>query len=262
MLQLKKSVRLECLGLPFRNALIAAHEMGAEAVEINGRTEIRPQEMSRTAVRDLKKILSDLKLCVSSVYFPTRRGLSVVDDLDRRIDALKSAMTMAYDLGASLVVTRVGRIPAETESESWTTMIQALTDLGNYSQKSGAWLAARTEKDSGERLKGLIESLPPHSLHVDFDPGDFVIHGHSEVAAMKGLGQYVRSFRARDAVSELSRDRGTEVQLGRGSVDWPGLLGILEEHHYSGYLTVDREPGENAREQCSLAMEYLTNLFR
>ena len=70
------------------------------------------------------------------------------------------------------------------------------------------------------------------------------------------------SFRARDAVQDLSLGRGVEVQLGRGSVDWASLLGTLEEYNYSGFLTVERESEQNSIAEVGQAIEYLTNLFR
>lgn len=261
MLQLKKSIRLESLRLPFKKALYIAHQIGADAVEINGRTELRPAELTRTAVRHVRKTLSDLNLTVSAISFPTRLGLSVTENLDRRIDGIKSALTMAYHLGANIVVNNVGRVPPDSQSENWSTMVAALTDIGNFSQKSGAWLAARTGSESGETMKGLIDVLPIHSLTIDFDPADFIINGFSPTDAMKILGPHVTSFRARDAVTDLSQGRGLEVQLGRGSVDWAALLGTLEEHNYNGYLTVERNSEENSLLECSQAMEYLTNLF-
>lgn len=261
MLQLKKSIRLESLRQPFKTAMVTAASLGADAIEINGRTEVRPADMSRTAVRHLRKMLTDLKLRVSAVHFPTRRGYGVVDDLDRRIDATKSAMKMAYDLGSNVVVNKIGRVPTGVEDPDWTTMIQALTDLGNHSQKAGAWLAVQTGSEDGATLKRLIDALPLHALGVDFDPGDFVINGHSPTEGIEQLGEHVMSFRVRDAVTDIALGRGLEVQLGRGSVDWPSLLATLEEHEYKGYLTVERSTEDNSIEECGQAIEYLTNLF-
>ncbi|MFT5303938.1 MAG: sugar phosphate isomerase/epimerase [Mariniblastus sp.] len=261
MLQLKKSIRLESLRQPFKKALVTAASLGADAVEINGLTEVRPAEMSRTAVRHLRKLLADLNLQVSAIHFPTRRGYDNVDDLDRRVDATKSTLTMAYELGCNVVVNRIGRVPEDTAHPSWNTMVQALSDIGNFSQKSGAWLAARSGGESGESLKRLIDSLPVHSLVVDFDAADFLINGHSPTESMKILGEHVMSFRARDAVNDLSQGRGVEVQLGRGSVDWASLLGTLEEHNYQGFLTIERESEQNSIVEVGQAIEYLTNLF-
>ena len=262
MLKLKKSIRLESLQLPFKKALLTASNLGAEGVEINGRTEIRSSEMSRTAIRHLKKLLADSNLQVSAIHFPTRRGFGISDDLDRRIEATKSAMTLAYELECNLVVNQIGRIPEDPEHPEWDVLVQALSDIGNYSQKSGAWLAARTGSEPGSTMKNLIDALPIHSLVVDFDPGDFLINGFSATEAMQTLGTHVRSFRARDAVQDLSLGRSVEVGLGQGSVDWPMLLGTLEEHNYSGFLTIEKDAGENSIEAVGQAMDYLTQLFR
>ena len=261
MLQLKKSVRLECLKQPFKKALVTAAQIGADGVEINGRTEFRAAEASRTAIRHLRKMLADLNLQVSAVHFPTRRGFGDVADLDRRIEATKSAMSMAYELGCNIVVNNIGQVPDDPQTDRWLTLVQALTDLGAFSQKAGAWLAAQAGRESGETLLRLIDALPIHSLGVDFDPGDFLINGFSPNDEMKRLSEHVMSFRARDAVMDLSLGRGIEVQMGRGSIDWASLLGTLEEKNYSGYLTIERNTDDEAVQQCAQAMEYLSNLF-
>lgn len=265
MLQLRKSICLENLGLPFKEALSAARDLGADAVEINGRNEIPASQLTRTAVRQINKMLDDNRLKISAIYFPTRRGLGNPNDLERRIDAIKQAMQMAFQLRSRLVICRIGSLPEDHSSESWQTMLQALTDLGNYSQRAGAWLAARTEYGQGESLKPLIEELPDHALGVDFDPADFVIHGKDPAVGLDVLADDVRNFRARDAVTDLARGsimKGVEVQLGRGSVDLPAMLGKLEERHFEGYLTVERNEADNTLEQLDQSLQYLTRLFQ
>lgn len=261
MLQLKKSLRLECLRQPFKTALVTAQRLGADAVEINARTELRPADMSRTAVRHFCKLLADLNLKVSAVHFPTRRGYENADDLDRRIEATKQAMTMAYELGASVVVNRIGRVPVESDDPRRNTLLQALTDVGNHAQRAGAWLAARTGSEDGATLKELLDQLPINCLGIDFDPADFLINGFSANEAIETLGPHVMNFRARDAVNDLSLGRSVEVELGRGSVDWPKLLGTLEENDYSGFIAVEKDSQSNSVQQCGNALEYLDRLF-
>lgn len=262
MLQLKKAVRLESLNLPLKKALQVAADMGAEAVELNARTQLRPSELSRTGVRHFRKLLEDLNLKVSAVHFPTRRGYNVVDDLDRRIDATKKAMEMAYQLGCNVVCNHIGVIPESAESDPWQTMVQAMTDLGNYSHKAGAWLAAKTGSEEGSRMKAFLDMLPLGAVGVDFDPGSLIINSFSASDSMEALGDRVLMFRARDAVRDLALGRGLEVQLGRGSIDLPHLLSVLEEHQYRGYVTVDRETDGDPITECREALEYLQNVFR
>lgn len=261
MLQLKKAICLASLRQPFKQAIVTAARLGADAIEINARTEVRPAEMSRTGVRHLRKMLSDLNLKVSAIHFPTRLGYGSTENLDRRIEGTKSAMTMAYELGCNIVINRIGRVPNDVEHPQWNTLLQALSDLGNFSQKAGAWLAAKTGSEDGATLKQLISELPVHSLTIDFDPADFLINGHDAEEAIKVLGEHVMSFRARDAVQDTSYGKRLEVQLGRGSIDWASLLGTLEEHNYSGYLTIERD-SENSIQECGEALEFLTNMFR
>src|SRR5947209_7363264 len=104
MLQIKLGIELASLKLPFKKALLTARELGAEAVEIDARRELRPEDLTQTAVRQLRKMLDDLNLRVSALSFRTRRGYDVTEELDARIDATKRAMRAAYDLGASVVV--------------------------------------------------------------------------------------------------------------------------------------------------------------
>ncbi len=44
----------------------------------------------------------------------------------------------------------------------------------------------------------------------------------------------------------LARGRGLDVPLGRGSVDYPALLGSLEERGYRGYFTIQRDATEKS----------------
>jgi sugar phosphate isomerase/epimerase len=111
-------------------------------------------------------------------------------------------------------------------------------------------------------LEELLKQLPHAAVGVDFDPAELLLYGHSPVDTMRAIASRVSHFRARDGVRDLALGRGVEVQLGRGSVDFPQLLGMLEEQAYAGYLTVERrESSGNALVECGQALEYLSNLF-
>ena len=262
MLELKKGLNLESLRQPFKTALITASQIGADGVEINARSQLRPGELSRTGVRHLRKMLGDLGLKVSAIHFPTRRGFDELEDLDRRIDATKNAMDMAYQLGCNVVTNRIGQLIKDDDSSRRVNMIQALTDLGRHSQKSGAWLAAKTGTEDGATLKQLIDSLPAMSIGVDFDAGQMLIGGYSATESLAALAEHVIAFRARDAVRDLSVGKTVEVQLGRGSIDLPSMLAILEQKNYSGYITVERDAESDAVMQCAQSLEFLNNLFQ
>jgi sugar phosphate isomerase/epimerase len=259
MLQLKLGLQLESLGLPFRQALQTAANLGVSGVEINARRELLPEALGRTGVRHVRKLLGDLNLAVCSIYFPTRRGYAEVADLDKRIDATKSALGLAYELGCPFVVNRIGAIPADDDS-SRGLLLQALLDLARHGDRIGARFAARAGDEPGRRLYDLIQSMPSGALVVDFDPGTHVINGHSPEESLRLLAPHVVSFRAYDGVRD-GGGRARHVQLGRGCVDFPLLLGLLEQQQFTGYLIVERQAEANAMLECQQTIEYLKSLF-
>ncbi len=259
MLQIRVGVQLASLRLPLKQGLLTTARMGAEAVEIDGRNEVKADELSRTGVRQVRKMLEDLNLRVSAVTYRTRRGYQVQDDLERRVAATQQALKMAYELGTNVVVNHIGRVP-EKGTQAWTIMVEALTDIGRYGQRVGATFAAETGTESGEELAGLIAALPPASLGVDLNPASLIVNGHSPRDAAKALAQHVLHVHATDGTRDLAHGRGIEVQLGRGLAEFPELLGLLEEHHYRGFITIERRQSENAVSEIADAVKYLKSL--
>ncbi|HEX5106283.1 MAG TPA: sugar phosphate isomerase/epimerase family protein [Pirellulaceae bacterium] len=260
MLQIKVGIRLASLRLPFRQALAKAKELGAEAVEIDARSELRPEDLSHTGVRQVRKILEDLALKVSAVSFHTRRGYDVLEDLEPRIDATKRTLQLAYDLGAGVVVNHIGRVPDQLDSPDAATLLQALADIGQHGQRVGALLAAETGTESGAQLAQLIARLPPGSIGVDLNPANLIVHGHEPREAARALGEHILHVHATDATRDVARKSGLEVPLGQGSAEWPELLGILEEQQYRGYFTVARNAGGNALADIRQAVNFVRNI--
>ena len=50
-----------------------------------------------------------------------------------------------------------------------------------------------------------------------------------------------------------------EVPLGQGQVDWHKYLAALHEIGYSGFLTIERETGNNPQEDIRIAAEFVRN---
>lgn len=256
---LKIGVDTASLRLPFKKALHTAAELGADAVEIDARAEVSPQNLSRTGLRQLRKMLEDLRLGVSAVRFRTRRGYDTVDELDRRIVATKAALEFAHALGAGVVVNHVGRVPADRDSEAWRLLVDVLDELGRHGDRVGAQLAAETGTESGEDLARLLGELSQGTVGVDLNPANLVIGGFSPLEAVSALGASVLHVHATDAVRELA-GRGTLLALGEGAADFPALLGALDEHRYQGYFTVTSQGAADSVGEIARAIRYLRGL--
>jgi sugar phosphate isomerase/epimerase len=258
--EIKIAIRLASLRLGVRKGLAVAAELGARSVELDARGEIRPEALTQSGLRELRRLLEEHGLGVSAVGFATRRGYDVADDLERRVAATKAAMKMAADLRAGVVVNQVGRVPAESSGPGWELLVQSLSDLSHYGQHIGAILAAQTGTESGADLARLLAALPPQGVGVDLDPGNLIINGFSALEAVQTLGANIVHVHARDGVRDLARGRGLEVPLSRGVADFPALLGALEEFHYRGYFTIARDTATDPVFEIGEAVKYLKSL--
>ncbi|TWT46662.1 sugar phosphate isomerase/epimerase family protein [Botrimarina hoheduenensis] len=261
MATLPIGIATRSLRLPLRQALLKAAQLGADGVEIDVRNELRLTEMSQTAVRQLKKLLSDLGLKVAAVAFPTRRGYDDPDELDRRVLATQEAMSLAYRLGASVVVNQAGALPADADTPLAENQVNALSLLAAHSERAGARLALVSDAAPASQRR-LLDELPGGGIGVALDPIALLSAGHAPTEALTQLGEHLLYGYAIDAVHEGigSGARTSEVELGRGDADWPELLGLLEERGYRGWLTALRSAGSDPAGDLANAVAYLRTL--
>ena len=256
---IKIGVQLSTFGQPFKKALQTAGALGVDSIEIDARQDLRPTEVSGTALRQIRKMLRDLNLRVVAVRFQTRRGYDCIEELDRRVVATKEAMKMAGDLGARVLVNQIGLIPESSEDVSHELLRNVLSDLGKFSQHHGAFLACETGSEPLSHVLGLIEMLPEGSLGVTLNPGNLIANGF-DLNDLQTIARHVLLVHAKDAVQDRARGRGMEVPLGRGLADFPQIVSILEEQHYRSDFVIEREAGKTSFAELQLAVEFLRNI--
>ncbi len=260
MLRLRIAVELNSLGLPFKKALPVARQLGVEAVEIDARGELTPQALGDTGVRQIRKLLEDHELRVAAVEFRTRRGYNVADEIERRVEATKSAMQLAYALGAGVVTNHIGKVPDDETSEEWRLMVEVLTDLALFGQRAGAILCAATGVDSGVNLSRLLKQLPEALIGVTLDPANLITHGIAPLEIIETIGDTIRHVHVNDAVRDTHQGGGRQVAIGRGSADIPELLAALEERQYRGYLSIVRPSSPQSAREIGEGVQFLRSL--
>lgn len=259
MAELKLAVRVDAMRMPLRRAVQQAAQWGATAVELDARNEIHPSQLSDTGLRQLRKILEDANLRVAAVRFPTRRGYDVPADLDRRVDATKQAMLLAYQLGAPVVINSIGTVIDSEEDDARRDLLHSvLDDLGRYGAKVGAFLAAETGNEPGETLAKALGHSDDAYVAAALNPGQLIINRHSVADAISALGDRIQIVCAVDGVIDLAAGRGLSVPLGQGTADFPELIGRLEDIPYRGYYTVGR--ANSPIEELANGMQYLRTL--
>ncbi|MBN1853390.1 MAG: sugar phosphate isomerase/epimerase [Pirellulales bacterium] len=254
----KIGIQTKCLGVPLAEGLRTAARLGGQGVTIDAQHELRPDELSDTGIRHLRKLLSDQGLQVAAVTFPTRQGYAVMDRFEQRIAATRAAMKMAYQLGARTVVAPIGPIPS-TDDPMWPMLVEAMLSLGQYGEHIGARFAAQTTGTDSASMLRLLETLPGGTLGVDLHPANLIRFGESPVVAVERLGPSIRHVHACDAVWDPGTGKVEEVPLGRGTADFPALLAQLDGQDYSGWATIVRH-GHPIETDIANAVRYLRSL--
>jgi len=257
---LKLALDLTSLARPWEEALHAAATLGIAAVELEARGGLAPGRLSRTGVRQIRKTLDDYGLRVASLKFRTRRGYAAQDRLEERIAATKAAQEMAHDLGASIVLNQIGRVPTDQESAEWKLLVDVLTDLGQASLKTGATLVAETGSESGADLARLLAALPEGFLGIDLNPGNLLMHGFAPAEVLSAVGPHVMAFHVTDARHDGTYATGELETPGRGSADYPALLSTLDELAYRGHFTLVATGRKNTLEEIAHDRDFLRKL--
>lgn len=110
-MSLQIAVATEDFGAPLKAAIAEAARCPVQGLRLNARTEVRADEFSDTAIRQLRHFVTERQLLVAGLTYPSRHSLHDPDSLDRRIDGIRAAMTLVRKLGTSELLVRCGRIP-------------------------------------------------------------------------------------------------------------------------------------------------------
>ena len=94
---------------------------------------------------------------------------------------------------------------------------------------------------------------------------DYIVHTHAKDGVMLDKNQdptdVYHAF-AVGGVDALNACEGfKEKPLGQGEVDWKNYINALKEIGYDGYLTIERECGDNPAEDIIKATDFLRKLI-
>jgi len=251
--------------MPLRRSLPELHKLGVAGLELEALGDLAPAQLSQTGRRELKHLLRSYDLEPAALACPLRRGLSVPENQDARLEYLRQALSMSWDLGAKIVVIHPGPLPPDQPDNNdprWPILTEALTNLGRHAERIGATLALETGLESGAALAKFLARLETGGLAVNLNPGNLLIHGHDPHEAARSLRERIGHVHAKDARMASASRGAEEVPLGHGDIDWLQMLATLEEIEYRGYVTIERTAGANALAEAKGAVDFWRRIMR
>lgn len=226
-----------------KEQLREAARLGARGVVLDASGDLNPSRLSDTGRRDLRHTLRSVELKLVALSLPTRRPFDTDDRLEDRLARASSAFTLAFELGANLVLARVGAVPEESDAPRRAVFSHALAELARRAEHRGVRLAVETGSEPGAELRSLLDALDLPGLAASIDPGALLRLGHDPIEATRTLGHHVVHAYARDATASAIDEGPVSANprgfgFAPGVLDWEEYLGALEEINYAGYLTI------------------------
>jgi L-ribulose-5-phosphate 3-epimerase len=251
-------VVLESLGKPVRAGLLAAAKLGVQGVQADAAGDLAHEALGTTGRREFRTLLRSFNLELAAVHVPLRHGLDAFTHQQQRLDHIKAAMQLAYDLGARRVVLPLPRLPKADdkpadeptpflffkEPSKAEVLKDSLASLGSHGDRIGVTVCLEAGLDSGADVAAYLGTFESGSLKVTFDPANFLTNGHDPLTSLMSLAKWVGHVHARDARTGTAASGAKEVAVGAGEVEWLGLMAGLGAVDYRGCVCVERTGAE------------------
>jgi L-ribulose-5-phosphate 3-epimerase len=261
MNSLEIGIRLESLGLPLRRALAAAARLGVPGVQVDAAGDLSPSALSQTGRREFRHLLRGHNLELTALGCPLLRGLDAAEDQQPRLEHVRKVLALSIDLGPRVAIVQAGAVPDELDSPRGALLRESLLAVGQYGDRVGARLALETGLESGTALAAFLRGLDTGALGVNLDPANLLEHRFDPYDSARALQGHILHSCAKDMRSCSPSRAAQEVPLGHGDIDWVRYVGVLEEVGYRGWLTVERETGDNRLSDVAEGVAFLRRLM-
>lgn len=263
-----------------KTAVEKAAKLGAAGIQMYATTGVNsPDNLTRDKRKELLDIVKSNGLVFSAICGDLGQGFADKDKNPDLVERSKRILDLALDLETKVVTTHIGVVPEKHEGEKFDAMHSACYELSQYADKLGAHFAVETGPETAAVLKAFLDTLNSRGVAVNLDPANFVmVTGDDPVEAVYTLKDYIVHTHAKDGVKLMESDPRVvygdieaeiknvkyfeEVPLGQGGVDFTNYLKALDDIGYKGFLTIEREVGENPEADIALAVDFLNSKIR
>ena len=244
-----------------------AAELGVDGVQtyaVHG--EIGP-DMPAAKRLELVKLVDSLGIRISALCGDTGRGFASAEKNPETLRISKAIVDLAVDVGTKIVTTHIGTVPPDRANPVYQTMLVACRELADYAASKGVTFAVETGPEKATLLRQFLDEIASPGLGVNLDPANLhMCSADDPVAAVKTLAKYIVHTHAKDGVRfDPPREDGRrwlEVPLGEGGVRWPEYLAALDAIGFHGFLTIEREVGDNPAADIAKAVDFLRTHIR
>lgn len=276
MKQFPIGVIVNSFRLSIPDAVRKAAEVGAKGIQVyatNG--EMAPENMKEKDRSAFRALVEENGLVISALCGDLGQGFYDKEANKKNVEKSMRILELAKDLGTDVVTTHIGVVPQDSSCDRYKIMQEACFALAAYADSVQAHFAIETGPETSPVLKGFLDGLHSTGVAVNLDPANLVmVTGDDPAGAVYNLRDYIVHTHAKDGVQNYYKDPEVvyglrrddalvlgpsflEVPLGEGQVNWDAYLAALADIGYEGFLTIEREVGDNPEADIRKAVAFL-----
>lgn len=263
-----------------KEAVKKAAAVGANGIQVYAsRGEMDPDNMTTAKRKEFLDVVKSNGLVISALCGDLGGGgFSIPENNPWKIEKSKRIIEMAKELETDVVTTHIGVVPEDVNHDRYKIMQDACFQLAEFADSIDAHFAVETGPETSANLKKFLDSLGSKGVGVNLDPANLVmVTGDDPVQAVYNLKDYIVHTHAKDGKQLfylepeivygvkkdiiVEDDSFIEVPLGEGSVDFPNYLKALEDIGFKGFLTIEREVGDDPAKDISNAVTFLRDII-
>ncbi len=282
MYQFPIGVIIDSFNMDINESLPKAAKMGAQGIQMFSTYGAHsPDGLNCTARKELLNKVKSYGLKFSAICGDLGEGFGNPDRNTYLIERSKRIIDLAKDLETDIVTTHIGVVPEDESVPRYKIMQDACHALAEYADSIGSHFAVETGPEKSDILKKFLDTLGSKGVAVNLDPANLVmVSGDDPVQAVYNLKDYIVHTHAKDGIMlkrtkpeyvygvvhpipEEIRDEKLfeEVLLGTGGVPFDKYLKALDDIGYRGFLTIEREVGDNPENDIKIAYDFLKNII-
>ena len=280
---MKIGVITDCFKLPLDESIKLAGKLGFDGIQIYATTgEFSPEVLTTERKSEVRSLLMENHLEISALCGDMGGyGFQIESDNAERTQKTKRIIDLAEEFEVGVITTHISVIPENKDNPRYSVMLDAMCKCGEYAADKKITLAIETGPEKASTLLSFLQDTNG-GIGVNLDPANFVmVTGQDPVEAVQVLGKYIVHTHAKDGVMLKQTDpeiiydcfaKGgiealnvadyfLETPLGDGDVDYAKYINALRGIGYDGYLTIERETGENPISDIQKSLNTLRNII-
>ncbi len=277
MYQFPIGLMLDSFKLDTITAIEKSAKLGAKGLQMYATSgQYSPEQLTTAKRKELLDIVKSNGLIFSALCGDLGQGFGNKDKNPTLIEKSKRIMELAKDLETNIITTHIGVIPQDKNHERYKIMQEACYTLSRFADELDAHFAIETGPEIAVVLKDFLDGLNSKGVAVNLDPANFVmVTGDDPVKAVYTLKDYIVHTHAKDGRRLMVKDPEIiyglieeelqsgqsfiELPLGEGDVNFTEYLKALDEIGYKGFLTIEREVGDDPEKDLRNAVLFLQN---